>query len=322
MTRFILFEICRANLKEDYSYLIHVEAMKSGILKIISTPKKFAKQNVNKFHKQTCTGKTAVIWYRVYLNGLKLKQNQEYIFLFHDGHPAIENLQFIHWLKKKYKAKCVLIVRNRIPNKKHPAIGNIDLHVLKENFDLVVTDEQIDARLYNLLFMPDPFSTITKRKMKIKYDICFLGVDKGRAKMVSEIAKAAKKNNIDYDFRIVDGGKRKYSELTYVEWQPYLNMLKQDMQSNCILEVLQPGQESCTLRLQEAVCLNKKLLTNNVKIKDEKYYNSQYIQIFESIEKIDWRFVQERIPVNYGYEGEYSPISFLNRIKQELVGRR
>ena len=100
--------------------------------------------------------------------------------------------------------------------------------------------------------------------------------------------------------------------------QPYTEIIKQDMQSNCILEIIQPGQSSYTLRFQEAICLGKKLLTNNKEVKNEKYYDPKYIQVFERPEEINWDFVKERIQVDYNYHGEYSPIVFLEKIKRRL----
>ena len=59
-------------------------------------------------------------------------------------------------------------------------------------------------------------------------------------------------------------------------------------------------------------------MTNYKLVKNYKYYNPQYIQVFESPEDIDWDFVKEKKKVDYDYQGEYSPIVFLNKIKRRL----
>lgn len=318
---FVLFQPCLNDLKKDFCYISNIEAVKRGILTVIDMPTFLKRGEIYNYHNNTCKGICAPVWYKTYLNGLKLKKNQKYILLFHESHIALNNPKFFVWLKKKYKVKCVLLIQNPISNKMHPSIdGGIDLYMINQYFDLIVTDELKDAKLYQMVFMPDSFSVITQRKAKIKFDICFSGADKKRAELLNQIAVVAEKEGIKYDFRIMAGGRerKKYPQLTYMEWQSYLELIKQDMQSNCILEILQPGQSSSTLRLQEAVCLNKKLLTNNLNVMNEKFYNPQYIQIFDTPEHINWNFVRERIVVDYGYCGEYSPITFLNKIREEL----
>ena len=81
---------------------------------------------------------------------------------------------------------------------------------------------------------------------------------------------------------------------------------------------MQPGQNGFTLRMQEAISCNRKLLTNNLLAKESKYYDERYIQIFEKVEDIDFTFVKERIPVNYNYKGEFSSCTFLRNIDRKL----
>ena len=227
------------------------------------------------------------------------------------------NLGFFKWLKKKFGGKTVLILRNMIINKKYPMVNGVELSKLKQIFDLIVTNEIRDAKQYNLFFLPNPFSIIYNQRSKIEYDICFIGNNKGREKILTKIAQKANENDVIWNFKIV-GKTRNTSFLEHTNYQPYTEIIKQDMCANCILEILQPGQSGYTLRFQEAVCLGKKLLTNNKLVKNEKYYNPQYIQVFESPEDIDWDFVKEKKKVDYDYQGEYSPIVFLNKIKRRL----
>lgn len=316
--KIIFFQWSKIEKKEDYAYIIMHEAIKNKVLALHTGPNILRKKEWNDYHKKVCLNHPFLskIWYRFYLPLNMLKRKKEYILLFNEWHPALNNIDFFFWLKKKYNVKLVLVLRNMIYNKKHPKVRNISIEDLKNIFDLVVTDEKIDADLYNLFFLPDPFSVITQKKAKQKSELCFIGLDKGRKKILKEIAGMAQKNNISYNIKVI--GKGKDSLLEYTDYQPYLEVIKQDMQSNCILEVLQPGQECFTLRLQEAVCLGKKLLTNNKNIIKEKYYNPKYVQVFDKVEEIDWNFVKEKINVDYEYEGEYSPVYFINKILIEL----
>lgn len=308
--------------KTDYSYVIMVEAVKSKKIHLYSGPHFLHSEMWNRIHAEVCRRYPglAKVFYPFYLPR-GMDRNKENIFLFNEWHPCLMNLGFVDWIKGKYGGKTVLILRNMIVNKKCPAINGVDLNVLKKIFDLVVTNEANDAERYDLFFLPNPFSPLYRKRAKIKYDICFIGKNKGREGILKRIAEEADKNNIIWDFKIAGERKRK-SVFEYVDYQPYTEIIKQDMRSNCILEIVQPGQTSCTLRFQEAVCLGKKLLTNNEWVKNEKYYNPEYIQIFKRPEDIDWNFVKEKKNVDYQYYGDYSPIFYLDRIKEELEKRK
>lgn len=91
-------------------------------------------------------------------------------------------------------------------------------------------------------------------------------------------------------------------------------MIEVEVKSNCILEVLATGQSGATLRYYEAVCYNKKLLTNNKNIVNLPFYNPEWMHVFENTEDIDWGWVKERVPVDYHYDGRFSPIHLIDRI--------
>lgn len=298
--------------KTDYSYVIMHDAVKKNYLKIHMGPSFLRDEDWADLHRRLCN---TLGWalYPLYLPKY-INRKKKYVFLFNEFHPCLLNFKFIRWLKKRYDVKLVLVLRNMIKNKSHPSVDGIELNKIKQVFDLIVTDEEEDADLYNLLFLPDSFSLIYRKKPRIRDDVCFIGLDKGRSKLLKEIAQKAKENDVHCNIKIVG----KSSAKTALDYQPYTEILKADMQANCILEILQPGQDSYTLRFQEAICLNKKLLTNNKNVKKEKYFNPEYIQIFEKAEDIDWDFVKKRIEVDYKYEGEYSPVLFLKKIQEEL----
>ena len=72
------------------------------------------------------------------------------------------------------------------------------------------------------------------------------------------------------------------------------------------------NQAGNTLRLKEAVCYNKCLITNNPFVKDSPYYHPDFMQIFKKVDDIDLsRFAKE---VDYKYNGEFSPCKLMERI--------
>ena len=102
----------------------------------------------------------------------------------------------------------------------------------------------------------------------------------------------------------------------YKKWMPYEKVISQTMATNCIFEVLQDNQYGQSLRYFEAVCFNKKLLTNNKNIKNLPFYNEKYMKIFEEIDDIDYDWVKKREEINYNYNNEFSPIFLIDKIDE------
>lgn len=318
MNRECIFFQWRLRGETDYGCVIMSEAIKEKIVKLYTGPQVLRNRKWAGIHQNICRkwhGK-AFFFYLLYLPE-RLSRRKKYLFLFDEYHPSRFNLGFMKWIRNRFDIKTVLVLRNMLEDKTNPAVYENSLDDLKKAFDLVVTDEKKDAELFNLMFLPDPFSKIGKKNVKIKYDLYFIGADKGRSELLSQVASMAKENQVSCNIIITDS-EPKDPNLRYMNYQPYLNILHQDLEANCLLEILQPGQESYTLRFQEAVCLGKKLLTNNPNVIYEKYYNPQYIQVFERVEDIDWEFVKTKTNVDYKYKGEYSPVTFLQKIEQEL----
>lgn len=89
--------------------------------------------------------------------------------------------------------------------------------------------------------------------------------------------------------------------------------------SRCILELKVEPDCSCSLRVQEAVIYNKKLITNNKNVysmpccKDNKW-----IYYYEKLEDIDWNFIRRDETVDFHYQQEYSAQNWLERIEKIL----
>ena len=74
-----------------------------------------------------------------------------------------------------------------------------------------------------------------------------------------------------------------------------------------------------TLRTREAIIYNKKLITNNKRIKEKSFYKEKYINVFKSSSDIDVEFVLRDQNVNYAnYQEEFSPMNFLEFLSRNL----
>lgn len=85
----------------------------------------------------------------------------------------------------------------------------------------------------------------------------------------------------------------------------YAEVVELVQQHDVIVEIMNGNQAGNTLRLKEAVCYNKCLITNNPFVKDSPYYHPDFMQIFKKVDDIDLsRFAKD---VDYKYNGEFSP---------------
>lgn len=95
----------------------------------------------------------------------------------------------------------------------------------------------------------------------------------------------------------------------------YAEVVELVQQHDVIVEIMNGNQAGNTLRLKEAVCYNKCLLTNNPFIKDSPYYHPDFMQIFNKVDDIDLsRFSMN---VDYEYNGEFSPRKLMERIAKK-----
>ena len=111
--------------------------------------------------------------------------------------------------------------------------------------------------------------------------------------------------------------KEKVKGIHYNQWLEYDQVLDYIKRSNCIVEIMDGAQDGVTLRTMEAICYNKKLLTNNKSMRESDYYKSGHIQVFESPDEIDTEFVRKRESVNYNYNGEFSPVRLIEHINAD-----
>lgn len=104
-----------------------------------------------------------------------------------------------------------------------------------------------------------------------EYDVYFVGHDKGRKEKIKEIEDQLELRNISRKFDLLQ-------ETDHII--PYVEVQKRIKKSKAILEVTQVGQVGCTLRALEALFFRKKLITTNLNIEKEDFYNPRNIFIY------------------------------------------
>lgn len=254
--------IIRAKLKNDYVY----DAIKHYGYQIF-TPYRGNNLLLRVCREVWFRGKLPCksIWFR-YVQ----PQNQYKIIILFDPLIMPEYIEWIH--KKSPSSRVILSYENRADKTIHP--DSVPSYVEKWSYD------KDDCNEYNMRWKKPSFFLEYKRKPKVnpKYDILYVGRDKGRADRLFEIEKALNKMGLKTLFHIC--ADRKYLRFKkpfykrVLNYEEYLALL---VDSKAVLNIVPDGQQSVTQREMEAAFDGMKCITNNKGILDfELYEKSRY----------------------------------------------
>lgn len=155
--------------------------------------------------------------------------------------------------------------------------------------------KRYDLKFNTQFYIPEKFisqheeSFQEKSVGEIWQDVYFVGEDKNRSKILYEIEKELKRYNISYKFILVATTNSKETSIPYSMPIPAKESEQFIKHSKAIIEIVNDVQISgLTLRPLEAAKFRKKLITNNEKIVEMKFYNSNNIFIWgiDPIEKL------------------------------------
>lgn len=234
------------------------------------------------------------IWYKFYLD-YNMIDESDCIFLFFEGSQYAYDEKFIHYLRVKYpNGKFVFRFTNTISEFNEWCIKRIE-----KNYDLIISMDYNDCQNRNWMFFPNTYNLkkVIPRRGDFIYDVFFLGNNKGRHDYLLNIYDNLSSQGIKCLFIIGDVDKRiRRSEckgIMYLD-KPitYSKVLEYITESKCILEVVQEGQNGSTLRTMEAIAFEKRLITNDIQLTHNSYYNSENMLLFHDIDEIDIEFIQ------------------------------
>lgn len=254
------------------------------------------------------------IWKSVF-DDIEWDDDTIYYIIFSDTYPL--KPLYLKNIREKHNIKYVLFAAflwdGNFQNSKRRRDDAVAL-----GFDSIFTFEPSDAKKHGFIYCDIPYSIISDvESSNINYDLYLVASASNRLNTFLSVFKYVDGNNLSVKYRITNTKRKQQvikNKIIYNQKISYATVINEVKQSNCILEVLSKGQTGATLRYYEAVCYNKKLLTNNKNVVNLPFYNPEYIHIFEKPEDIDIEWVKERIPIDYGYDGRFSPTHLIDRI--------
>lgn len=238
---------------------------------------------------------------------IKLPKNgsENFCFVFFGGVNISVGLSIMKKIKKRFpRSRSVAYFTDIID------LNRFNVATLKKFYDEIFVFDQKTAFSLNVNYCPLPFD------FPKHHDIVYIGQLKGRIQKLQEISNYLAANNVKSFFYLADSkvNTSKYSNGVIIgPPMQYEIMLMHLVSSNCILELKNDLTDAYTDRIQKAVVLNKKILTNNLTVLDDKYYNPDLIKYFNNYDDIDLDFIKSNInSVTYGYQGDYNPSYLLD----------
>ena len=230
---------------------------------------------------------------------------------------------FFDYLRKKYDdCKIVITFRDLYLSKKK-RFPDMNIEELKEKFDLVMSYDKGDCKKYNLVYFDlEATKKYIDRASDYPWsDVIFIGRSKGRLNRIIKAYDILSNAGLKCYFYVVGENRiSKYKNIIFTDKiMPYGEMLEKTINSRCVLELSQDKEYGFTSRSQEAIIYNKKLITDSLIVKEQKFYPSKDILFINDVADINPDFVKEMNEVDYGYNGEYSPLRMIENIEAHLV---
>lgn len=193
---------------------------------------------------------------------------------------------------KKHRSQVILFFWNRLQTVRTfcPAVTDY-----LDQFTIYSHDRN-DCRDYGFKFNTAFYAArpMVHQPAPITTDVIYIGGNKNRLERIVQTHEQL--HGLALDYHVYDplhaGASLADGLIAQGQFLPYTDYLDRMMASRCVLEILQPGQDSLTLRAMEALFYKKKLLTNHQQIVNERFYNPANILVFEDPRTLDAAKVQ------------------------------
>lgn len=261
------------------------------------------------------------IWYKSICQSIGL--NNDCCVLIYDHNPFGGDNDFLSYIRNCYpKVRLAYIFTNVV--KFSAAYEMRYLDKLNQMYEVVFAFDPMDARNFNFSYSPLIYDADDSINASEEISgVFYVGQAKDRFKLLIDIFERLKMLNIRRDFHIVnvsDAGKVHSDEIKYNKYITYDDAVKKIKSHSCLVDVIQGNSEGLTIKVCEAVCYNKKLITTNKHVVDYPFYDSRFILVIDKPEDISKEFFENNIYVEYTQEGKeyFSADNFLKRLKKEL----
>ena len=229
------------------------------------------------------------------------------IILFDYGY----NLQVSEYIKRKNPScKITLYFWNKI----NPFSEKFFSY---SSIDRFSTYSKTDAENYHINFADTFYSMNMKNEevenLTIKRDVFFIGKDKNRRIYLNNAIDFLKKNKLSNDIRIIGDN---------VKGITYNQNLIEVSQSKVLLDIVEKGDEGLTLRIMEAICFSKKIISNNKSLLTSSNIDKLMYFILNLDDEDEFtNFIDREIP-EYVYKKAQDYYSFENWLVRVMEDKK
>ena len=160
---------------------------------------------------------------------------------------------------------------------------------------------------FNNTFYFNEIKPTPENKLK-KYDVVFVGRNKHRNTTLLQIKNQFDQHQLKSLIHIVPNrNEENPNNIKELSYQEYIDLISN---SKAILDIMPPAQNGLTLRAMESLFLEKKLITDNLHIKKEAFYNKNNIFIIgednminlKSFLNTPYEKIDPKIKMNYEFD--------------------
>lgn len=201
----------------------------------------------------------------------KVIQNYRNIIVFADGRLPI----ILTYYLKKRNARLIIWRWN--------SIGRVDETINKlKKYGEIWTFDKKDAELNGWKLNTQFYFNNDTLKCDSCTENCayFVGDNKGREELLEKLYDLLIKANVACDFWISNKKGDSIGVRNLKDFVSYEDVVKEVKKHSILVDLVKDGQTGITIRVMEALFYNKKLITNNVAIKQVPFYLESNIFIY------------------------------------------
>lgn len=225
------------------------------------------------------------IVYKGIVRAFHLKTEDHVKIIFYDRSRASYDFAFLKYLRKHISGVKIGYLFSDIVEKSGAKIFDI-VDELNQNYDKVFSFDKNDAQKYGFDYSYLIYDRDIDTNVEIESDIFLAAKAKDRLKDMLAVYDLCEKEQLKKDFTIneISEGEMQLVENKDVHANtvlPYHTVVEKILKSKCIIDIMQKGSVGITLNIVEAVCFNKKAISNNSELINEPFYDSSRILILD-----------------------------------------
>lgn len=249
------------------------------------------------------------------LEKVEFDEKLKYCIILPDVSACRMEVKYLEKVGSRKNVEIVLVNVNVVEKKKKLIDERIHC------FSKIFSFDKNDCEKYGYIYHPTIYSKPQLiGRQGIESDAFFVGsYTSERYEKLIQLHNTITGKSGKTDFHIigVPRSEKRISGIEYNRHMSYSEVIQRSLTSNCIVEIMNPGQSGLTLRAMEAICLNKKLITDNESVSQLDYYSRGFIRIFNQVSESDIDFVMRTEPVDYQYRNDFSPNQLITHIENE-----